>query len=921
MPIDALSELDHDTLFERLAAQRPGEEPAVAVLCVSRRYAQRLQDAYARAQAQRGVAAWAGALILPAETFLIQLGERERLRRSVAGRPLPVPLSEAESALLWRLVVGDARGEQGLLREAEAAQLAAEALRLCQDYGIALPLPVSTPDVERFNHWVAVYADRCARLRRPDAGDYRRQLLDLLAARELAPPATVVFAGFEMPPPWLQALCAALQMAGCEVLRLRPQRVQARTRACVAATAEQELRAAAQWVLDRARRDPGARLGVVVPDLGARRADVMRVFDQTLCPSLDALHGRTGERPYNLSLGESLAEVGLVQCALWLLRLCTGGLELAEAGALLCAPYWGGDESERLLRADLDRVLRAEGHLRVDLALLRALSGRVPALHRRVAQLAQARAAMAAAPPGEWAERFTAWLDAAGWPGPRTLDSAEFQALEAWRGLLRELGLLGGVLGRIAASGALTQLQQLAQQRVFQPQTPPVSIHVLGALEAQGLDFGALWVLGLDDERWPPKGQPNPFIPYALQRRHALPHASAEIELASAERLTQGWRSAAPVVVFSWAASELDRPLSPSPLVQAEAATAEPVDVDATAPAWRDAASSGRMHHVADAYAPPPAAGAAVPGGARLLGDQARCPFRAFATHRLTAQPLEQPGYGPSYRDRGQLVHRALEALWRSLRNQAALQALDDASLDAHIAEAVDAALERCAQTAPQRFPKALRELERTRLRALLAAWMRIERERPPFSVEWIEGSAPEDAQAAPPDTQLVDFAGLRLRLRPDRIDRLADGARLVIDYKTGAKRPLPWHDGRPEEPQLLLYALTGADVEGLAYARLTAGTIGFDGIAASDALAPGLRSYADYRETREAASWGALMGRWRGELETLAAEIRRGLASVTPKNTHQSCRDCHLHAACRIRETFPAFAFDDELEPEAGRP
>ncbi|MEQ1439400.1 PD-(D/E)XK nuclease family protein [Fontimonas sp. SYSU GA230001] len=916
MEITDLSELEREALFELLSAAGPAAPDAPVVLCASARLAQHLQDAYARWQLARGATAWPTPLMRTAESWLFELGEQQRLRLQTHRAPVADVLTETESALIWRLIVAESCSELPLLREADAATLAAEAWRLCEDHDLRRPLPAVNADVERFNLWAQAYARRCERLQRVDRGVQRRALIEALAARRLPAPARLVLAGHDRCAPWLQALIAALRAAGSQLYRLRAPRQTANISARIAADAEQELRLAADWVRERARAEPRSRIGVIVPDLQARRADVLRVFDQALCASVDALPPTAGERPYNLSLGEPLAGVGVVQCALTLLRLCVGPIDLAQAGALLCNPYWGAGPDEILARADLDRVLRERGHLQVDLPLLAGLARSLPqpAGRARFEQLLRLRT-LGAAEPGDWAERFGHWLDAAGWPGPRTPDSAEFQALEAWRGLLRELAGLGRVSGRIGASGALVQLEQLARQRVFQPQTPPVNIQVLGALEAEGLDFDALWVLGLDDERWPSRRPANPFIPHELQRRFELPHASSAQDLAWAERMTARWREAAAEVVFSWAAREEDRELSPSPLIAAEARSARLHPVDPIAPAWRAVQATGHDEQRADDHAPPPDDEVPVPGGARLLGDQARCPFRAFATHRLGAQPLEQPGYGPNHFDRGLLVHRVLERLWRALHTQAALLALDDAGLRLRIDEAVTAELDALATANPQRFTPALRRLEVERLRALVGEWMERERERPAFVVELLEGSPPSALRG---QQERVSFGGMQLQLRPDRIDRLADGSRLVIDYKTAARRPAPWRDGRPDEPQLLLYALTRPDVAGLAYARLRAGSVGFDGLGAQADLAPGVRDYADVKETRDATSWDGLMGRWRGQLETLTGEVRRGLASVTPKHPRQSCRDCHLHAVCRIREHVAAAEFDDEAGVDA---
>src|SRR3546814_15755267 len=63
----------------------------------------------------------------------------------------------------------------------------------------------------------------------------------------------------------------------------------------------------------------------------------------------------------------------------------------------------------------------------------------------------------------------------------------------------------------------------------------------------------------------------------------------------------------------------------------------------------------------------------------------------------------------------------------------------------------------------------------------------------------------------------------LRLRLRPDRVDVDERGQRIVLDYKTGVRKPAPWTGGRPEDPQLLMYALIEPQVSAVAFARLSA--------------------------------------------------------------------------------------------------
>ncbi len=564
-----------------------------------------------------------------------------------------------------------------------------------------------------------------------------------------------------------------------------------------------------------------------------------------------------------------------------------------------------------LARAEVDRQLRDEAEWQISLQVLRKSAWLHPALSAQLDRLNAASAQRDRADAGVWAERFSRWLEAAAWPGPRTLDSGEYQALEAWREVLHELGSVGRVLGRVPASGALMQLQQLAARRVFQPQTPPVNVQVLGVFEAKGMDFDALWVMGLDDQHWPPAGRPNPFIPFALQRSLAMPHASTAQELEWAQRCTMQWRRAAPQVFFSWPFSDGDQQLQASPLI-ADVQLTESAEISGLPLQWRASSASGSLVKMADAYAPPPDRSRAVPGGARLLGDQARCPFRANAVHRLGAQPWPRPGYGPSPSDRGQLLHRALERLWREFKDYTTLVALDPATLAGRVHSVVEQTVLDLAQRAPQRMTPAFRLLEMDRLTARILEWMALEAQRAPFSVVQLEGSG-ADEEPSVQNSTVFEFGDILLSLRADRIDRLNDGGHLVLDYKSGARKKTPWADGRPEEPQLLLYGLLQADVDAVSFGYLDAGRTGFDGIAARDELAPGLKSSAQHSATREVGSWTVLLGQWRGRLETLAAEVARGLASVTPKHLRQSCRDCHLHAACRIGDVVTATEDADE--------
>ena len=81
-----------------------------------------------------------------------------------------------------------------------------------------------------------------------------------------------------------------------------------------------------------------------------------------------------------------------------------------------------------------------------------------------------------------------------------------------------------------------------------------------------------------------------------------------------------------------------------------------------------------------------------VAGGSALLKDQAACPFRAFANHRLSARALPEPSYHLNAAQRGTVLHSALEHLWDSLNNSASLLERDSLTLQNDLSDAVRSA-------------------------------------------------------------------------------------------------------------------------------------------------------------------------------------------------------------------------------------
>lgn len=887
----------------RMRAPLPPEVHAAldrgaSVLTPTRRLARDLRRRHDEARLAAGARVWPAADVLPWPAWLQRAWET-----ITASDDAPRVLSELEIAALWQRAVETDRERPVLLDAAAAARFGREAQRLAADWHLAPDRePYPHEDVRAFLRWRTAVEAACRRLGGIDPAHLPAELRRRIKGPVAGLPGEVVAFGFDAPAPAMRELLDALAAAGSRV-HWQPLAGRARAGAVMAfPDTRAELHGVAEAVRACLEADPGARVGVVVPALHARREAVRHAFTQALDPRRLLAPAGHGAPAFEVSLGEPLSKAPLVAAALTALRLgCDNALPLPELGALLRSPHLGEAESERGARAALDARLRARGALRVDLDALRfearfpggeppvcaALLGRLESWQPLAQEAREARLL-----PSAWSIAFQRQLGALGWPGERTLDSAEFQAARRWRELLAGLSPLDGVLGRVDFAKALSWLARIAAETVFQPETGEAQVQVLGVLEAAGLAFDHLFVTDVTDEALPAPPSPHPLLPLALQRAAGVPRCDAAWEAGFAARTLAALQAAAPQVRFSWAARDDDREQRCSPLLRGLPVVASPRPVLALAARLR---AAGRVEQIPDERGPPLPDGTRAEGGARLVEDQAACPFRAFARHRLGARALAEAGPGLNAADRGTLLHAALASLWRGLGSQAALLAASAGERERRVAHAANAALE--AFSGRKRLTPALRELEAARLSALLAALLEQEALRAPFTVQACE------------EERGITIGALALQARLDRVDALADGRRVVIDYKSGQARVKQWDGERPEQPQLPLYAVTDpGDVAALAFAVLNPGEVGFAGAGDGAGLLPGVRDWSG-----ESPGWRATLANWREVLGRLAREFLHGHAAVTPRHPRHTCEYCDLGPLCRVKEVLGDQAEEEE--------
>jgi probable DNA repair protein len=883
-------------------------EDGVTLVTGNARLARRFLGLEAERRRDAGATVWHRGDVLPWLAWLSRL-HTDALASGVIGRNEPaIVLSQSQAEALFEAVITTDLPRDTLMQPAAAARQAMRAHELC----LAWQLDRETfekaepyGDPRTFLRWWQTFDERLAK-----AGWMAPAALPDHAAAWLArdrrlQPKTLWLAGFEEYTPQQQAFITALEEAGVEVHELafasQPQGTVVQT-PCT--DPESEIVAAAHWARAKLEADPRTKVGIVVRDLAEQRTTLARHLEAVLEPPATRDPARRPERPFNISLGEALDDEPLVADALLLLTASNGVLDFGEASRVLRSPFLAGAETERGPRTRAEVLLRDTGEPRVRTDRLIYIArgesddrhtAPCPALADRLHSLMEeSRHAATRQSPAAWAEHFATLLSKAGWPGERSLDSHEYQALGAWQDLLQSLAALGTVLPAINRGRALGQLRRLAGETVFQPHAPPAPVQVLGLFEAIGQQFDATWILGLHDEVWPESPRPNPFIPIHLQRERELPHATAEREHQFAEQLTMHLLASSPEVVVSWPQRTEDRILRPSPLI------AELPERDPAAPAVPDPRvamlESVDMETVEETHGPRLEETQELRGGTQRFADQSNCPFRSFAIHQLGAKQLESPSPGLDPRVRGELVHNILEHLWRRFECRANLATLSQARRDELVRDVVAAEIQHAKTDHPGLFPERFTAIETRRLEAVLDEWLDIELQRPDFTVVEREHKLG------------LAVGALTIRAKIDRIDRLPDGELVVIDYKTGLENPVQWLGERPEKPQLPVYAAAFSDeLAGLLVGQVRSYQCAWVGVVDEAIEIPGAKTAGEWK-AGSYLEWDVLRDQWQTTVERLAGEMIEGYAVVDP--LPRACNYCHLASLCRV----------DEMNADTGR-
>ncbi|MGD0731865.1 MAG: PD-(D/E)XK nuclease family protein [Terracidiphilus sp.] len=908
------------------------------VVTASDRAARALTSAFHRARQADELTAWPSPSILDWKTFVRGAWEE----RTLDGRLLLNPLQEQS---LWATIAG-ADGQSATLLEGPRHRLAAlaiEAHELLCAYAPRSLRPSARAgwqhDAAVFSRWLTAFDDSCRDANLLSPARLPLELIPLLegTSNAEAPPraptiprSSAEWVGNHEPHPASDPTEAPNLTQRPPLLLVGFDRIQPIHRALFDAwgewqqtaldpPAEQlqfyeapdsqaELAACALWCNRQLAANPRARLLVITQDAASRRGEIERAFLQHSSPAASPR--------FEFSLGIPLSQVAIPHSAHLLLRWLSGQLAEHEVDWLLSTGYAAASSQESSALQAHMRSLRRRSLEQPYWTLPDFIAqhssappppawvDRITAAQRRLTDLARRLQT-----PLEWAEFVPHLLEAAAFTHAYPLSSAEHQALNRWSHTLETCGSLGFDGRRIPWHEFLSILGRALDETLFAPESRDAPIQIAGPAESAGLTADAVWFLGADEDAWPPRGSTHPLLPLEVQRQSGMPHATPQLDWDLAQSITTRLISSATEVHFSYAKQNEAAEARPSRLIVQLAGPPRPMPPELTAPPIPAPLTIA----FEDFSRIPYTAAAKVDGGAAVLTAQSQCPFKAFATARLAAQPWEPAEAGLTPSQRGTLLHAVLRAIWagppHGISTSADLQKLTDQERTSLVARHAQRVLhEKISPSLRRRLPRRYLELEEQRLANLITEWLTHESTRLSFHVVETEAD------------RTIHLAGLTFDLRLDRIDRLNDNSLLVIDYKSGYVTPASWNLPRPDDVQLPLYAGFALEEDqelgGLVFAKVRAGDLAFAG-RVGDAKSTLFSSLQNTSSLVKNPLSAEQLIDWREAIEQLAKAFLAGRAEVDPRDYPKTCERCGLQTLCRIQE-YQLSPEDEDSDEEA---
>ena len=678
----------------------------------------------------------------------------------------------------------------------------------------------------------------------------------------------IIFYGFLSVTPLQEKFISALKNTSCVVECFQKNHIEhtATPKLHIFASAEEELDAAIDWLDQTTKKNPGQRLALVVPELSLMRH---MIESKLMQKSFDLDY-------VELLSPQPLSEYGLIQTGLALLKISLAHTpDLNALTTLLRSPYFGNMPEETIDRAAFSKKLRALQHQTLNWDAIMHTAENWPSLQHTLHLCHKSRSSKKHSLT-DWVSHWQLLWQQIGFPNDNLLTKKENALHQYFLTLLANFKTLLPWQKPRTASEAVHDLQQYCSKTLwrFSEENNLTTIFITPVLEALHVPTDQAWLMHACQHTIPFKLSINPLLDKKIQYQYgvwALNRTQYDaLSMTCYEELKQVNKQ----LIISFAKEISEQNAVPATFCNTLTETAYVVQEKMNTPLLPKKEITPLS----------PWPYETLPGGSSALKTQRLCPMQAFAKHRLLLSTAVEPVLGLTAIERGIAIHRALQLIWQQLTTQTQLLNLSADDLQQLLQRIIPIAFKTIDWSRRKLLPTALLTLEQSYLTTLLTDWLALEATRPPFEIFSLE------------QTTDIQFAEKNWRLRIDRIDQLADGRLLLIDYKTGKTSANSWHQNMFTEPQLPLYAVTHAlNIDAIAFAELSSTSLKMIG------LSEHFLDLGKLGALTATEQWRELKTDWRAKLSELTNDFVHSQAMLAPLDGDTTCRQCGLHSFCRV--------------------
>ncbi len=651
------------------------------------------------------------------------------------------------------------------------------------------------------------------------------------------------------------------------------------------------------WVVENLLEDgaghPHHRLGVVTTS-----EEIYHPMFQSSLEEVALFPADGSPLSFNVSSPRPALLHPLVRAGLLPLEFALLGERREELLALLMSPYFGAwPEKRRLMAADLVwREKNLNAGLRGLVASLKGKGGLKESLEsaggRKIEDLFAPFLSWKSATFARWAGALKAAYGALGFPVAAG-EEDEVASAHLFE-LLQELAtVLAG--DRSDLKGFYLWLKKgLEKRRMAPAPEESAGFQVLGRIEALGLDFHRVYVVGMSAEEFPPRPESNPLLLPGEKRSIVETDPLGRHLLAGAD--FTNWLAMADEIILTRPRTVNSDPAAPSrfwPPNERE----ERMDLwAAPGRGWLRAGwlrngwqglISPRPVRTFRHEEPSPMKTSRGELYVSEMETLLACPFSYFGTALLGLAPLPRAALGLNPRDRGILIHRILRGFTRRAREEGLSPDRDFEACLALLREEV----ERNAlngEKDPALAVEARRLLGDREVSGLLELWL--EEERLWCGKGWSWRSEEESFS-----NLSLPGLGTTVKGRVDRIDAGPGGSFVLWDYKTGRAPTTPEVTVKLTAPQLPLYLM--AQAEGLLPFPGPGTRVGYIRLTFREGGSP--------RIIEPKEGWEEALSRWREFIEERGALLLAGdfRPDPLPKKSlaHNPCMYCDLPGVCGV--------------------